>query len=699
MTFKKIMWKNICYNGNKYLSYLFVNSFVVTALFLFGSLLFNEKLIKNANVKTASLYIDVAAVAMILFSVVFVTYTGVYFVKSRGKEFSVYLTLGMSNHDLLKMAQLEIAAIVFGSVFCGLVSGLACSKIFYALLAKVLGLTETIYQITWESIALTLSVFLLVMLFNMGFTALFLSRLSIAQMKTTESTKGKDRGRPILGIVGFVLFLFCMWFFHALLTGYSFLRDIARNYGEVLLIMTTLVLLTSLYVTIALLVKGLQRIFKRFPLIYNRYILTFSDLSHRFFSYKTTLYMVSVLIAFSVAFMGLGMGAFGKTVTVEKADEAFPYEFMIENVGSINSITGDEIQRIVTENGGEISQLHILPFLIDMNYRNLPEYFLNYRVDSILVSESNFNAITGESISLTQEEMLLVYTDEKSSERPMDFDSVITVEPWREGIQRGDDFRAKEPNEPDMDTFIQGLDVPYLVYMKENTQVKYLPYLNKYGDFEFSGRLTNVVDDETYESILSLTETQENRLYLFDLKEGDGQAIYEALLDVLREKNGDPELWKDGAGPVGVKDSTESLRPIYREERRETALQICSFLLFAMVFLGLLFLLSSSVVLYYKISADKSEELDRAALLMRIGVTFREYKKDLALRLGILFFSPLLFGGAFGLFLINEVISVSAAAYAGYLMKRVFLVFTVFVLWNFLMYSSLRRKIMREILL
>lgn len=59
-------------------------------------MLFNEVLAQDATMRLAQSYIDAAAYAIVLFSVVFVTYTGIYFVKSREKEFGVYLTLGMS---------------------------------------------------------------------------------------------------------------------------------------------------------------------------------------------------------------------------------------------------------------------------------------------------------------------------------------------------------------------------------------------------------------------------------------------------------------------------------------------------------------------------------------------------------------------------------------------------------------------------
>lgn len=692
MTFHHIIFQNLRHNAKKYLSYLFVNSFIVTVLFLYMSLLFNRNLAQNAAVKAADLYIKIASVAISLFCVVFVTYTGVYFVKSRGREFGIYLTIGMSSRDLIKIVWLETAVIIFGSVVCGFLGGVLFSRAFYMVLAKILKLSMAIYSITWECFALTLGVFLFVMTFNLIFTGRFLKKLSIAQITKSQNTRGRTKSRPVLGITGVMLFALSLWFFHALLNGYTFLRNIARNHGEVILFLTIAALLSSMYIAVAFLTSGIQRIIRQFPKAYNSSILTLSELSHKFFSYKTSLYMISLLVTFSLFFMGFGMGAFNSDLTENKLREAFPYDFMIETSGNINNINEGEIRQIVAENGGEIAEFKTLPFMTDMNYRDLPEFFLNYRVDSMLISESAFGYLTGEYLNLATDEMLLVYTNRQNSERPMDFDSVITVEPWREGIVRGDAFRS-DPT--DMRSFIDSLDVPYLTYEQEKTRVRYMSFINKYGDFEFAGAVANVVDDDVYESMSQ--KAQINKLYLFNLKSGDGAAIYEGILNALRIKNGNPNLWKGGDAELGKKDNPECLRPIYSAERWDTALKICGFLLFSMMFLGLLFLLSSSIALYYKIAGDEDEEKEKFALLKKIGLTDREYRKDLTLRLNILSFAPLILGGILGLFLVYEVVSVSMAAYAEYLMGRVIFVYGMLAVWNTFMCFSLKRKILRSI--
>lgn len=205
MIFRHIVGKNLKYNLGCFLSYLFVNSFVIVVLFLYGSLLFNEILARNSSFRAASAYIQAAAYAILLFSIVFVTYTGIYFVKSRSREFALYLTLGMTDRDLTRMIHIESLTIVAGSMVFGMLSELLLSNLFYMILSRILGFTgfsyREIYYIDYRTFLLSFGVFILVFLFNMLFTNIFIRRLSIVQMMKSSSTKGVSKSRPVISAI------------------------------------------------------------------------------------------------------------------------------------------------------------------------------------------------------------------------------------------------------------------------------------------------------------------------------------------------------------------------------------------------------------------------------------------------------------------------------------------------------------------
>jgi hypothetical protein len=688
MTFKHIIIQNLKFNTKRFLSYLFVNSFVIAVLFLYGSLLFNEILAQDVAMKLAKSYIDAAAYAIVIFSIVFVTYTGIYFVKSRGKEFGVYLTLGMTTRDLTKMILLENLVIVAFSATCGLVSGVLISKLFYLVLGKILDVSTSIYHISYKTFILSLGIFAIVFLCNLVFTSNFLRNLSIMQITKSASTRGVSKPRPTLGILAIIIFIASLWLYHAAITGEDFIKEFVRNHSIQTMIMLVLGIFGSLYFMIAFFIESIRMILKCIPSIYNKYILILSNLSHRFFAYKVSLYMVSLLITLAIFFMGFGLSFY--SFTEKTIDEYEPFDYMVETSNNINNITGYELQKLVSDNGGTLKSFSDLEYISDMNYRNTPERFLYFSIRSMLISESEFNQHMGLSLDIDPDELMIAYNEKGKEESIIDYDTVVTLEPWSKGMDRAAAFR-KDPIS--MNQFIASIgNTEHLIFKQSKTRAIYSNFINSYGNVEFAGAMANIVDDSVYEKI----KAQRDIAYLFNLKSGDGDRIFTALLDALREKNNsDTTLWSSSEIQFGYRDNVESLRPIYKAERFKIASRIGDFLLFAMSFLGALFLLSSSIVLYYKVATDIDEEKEQAILLTKIGLTMKEYKAYLGKHLAIIFFAPMFIGGVLGLFLINSTLSFTV--YSSYLMNRVIIMYCIFVAFDILFYMSLKKKFLKSI--
>jgi len=696
MTFRQIVGKNLRYNLGRFFSYLFVNSFVVAVLFLYGSLLFNEVLAQNGSFRSASPYIQAAAYAILLFSIAFVAYTGIYFVKSRSREFALYLTLGMTDRDLIRMIHLESLAIVAGSMVFGMLSGLLLSNLFYMILGKILGFTgfsyQDIYYIDYRTFLLSLGVFILVFLFNMLFTNNFIRRLSVVQMMKSSSTKGISKSRPVVGAAATMICVFSTFFLHEFLARSEWARDLTDSQPVLIPLLTFFVVIVSLYFTIAFGIDILRTLSKRFPAFYNRNILTFGSLSHRFFSYKVTLYIVSLLIFVGIYFMGMGMSIY--TYNDKTIEEFVPYDFMIETSGAINKITAEEIKGLVAGAGGVLDSFSALKFASSQNFRNsgdgLTNYYLeNYR-DSMIISESEFNRHMGLQLDVKPDELLLAYNVRGTALEPVTFDTLITVEPWRQGINRAESFGA---NPRGMAAYAATLgDTRHLTYTREKTTNIYAPFINSYGNIEYAGVLANVIDDQVYEGLKAETETA----YLFNLKTGDGGQVFAAILDGLRAINSaDQSLWASSSLVFGVKDDVNHLRPIYKQERFDVAFGIGGFTFFAFGFIGFLFLLSSGVVLYYKIVTDIDEEKDQIGMLKRIGLNNKECRSYLTTHLAILFFTPLLIGITLGTIYMHAELLFSP--YVGYMMSFIWILTGVVVVLDVLLYLSLRKRFFREV--
>ncbi|MDF2717556.1 MAG: putative transporter, permease component [Paenibacillus sp.] len=374
-----------------------------------------------------------------------------------------------------------------------------------------------------------------------------------------------------------------------------------------------------------------------------------------------------------------------------------PYDYMVETSGDINRTTEQELRAIVSDNGGTLESFSALEFIPGENYRNAPDRFVHQRT-GMVISKSRFNRHMGLSLDIAKDELVIIYNVKGMADEPINYDTVIPIEPWRQGIDRGNAFRQ---NPVSMGEFLSKLgDTQRFVYERNKTTAMYHNFTNSYGTIEFPVVMANIVDDSVYEKIQAQRETA----FLFNLKSGDGDHIFATLLDALREKNNaDSSLWVspetkfvDREGGTYIdRDKAESMRPIYKAERFAIAFRINGFLLFALTFLGYLFLLSSSIVLYYKVATDIDEEKEQAALLTKIGLTKREYKSYLQTHLAIIFFAPMVIGGILGLFLLNT--SLNFTVYASYLKSRVLIMYGIFVVLDIFFYLSLKNKFIRGV--
>lgn len=692
MTFTDIVIKNLKYNIRRFLSFFFVNSFVVAVLFMYGSLLFNDRLNNDPAIRSSQSLIVMAACGIIIFSIIFLAYTSIYFVKSRGREFGVYLTLGMTTRDLVRQVLLESCVVFIISALIGTMSGLLLGKLFYLALGKVLAISADLYFINWKSFLLSLGVFLLMFLLNMVFTRRFIHKLSIVDITKSGRTKGVAKQRPLVGIVSVIVFAVSLWFFHAVATGQDFIVGFVRAQPILSICVPVCGILGSLFFIIGFGIAGIRLILQKFPSAYNRNILLLAGLSHRFLSYRVSLYSVSLLIAFAVFFTGVGMSFYNYgDMTI---DVFQPYDFMIERRGDINAITEDEVVDIVKSSGGEIKSISTLSYLDCQTYRKLltrDGLFVNFRQTSYLVSESEFNRHMGFHINLQPDELLLAYNQKALADAPVDYDTLITVEPYLQGTERADGFRD---NPTDMDSFAAALGgVKSLRYTRGKTSSMFCAFVDSYGNLEFAGAMASVVDDSVYEKIRG---DQQNDVLLFNLKSGDEKSVFNALLSDLRKRNnGDSGLWASEVIEYANKEDVTQLRPISKAERFEILFRANGFLLFALSFLGLLFLMSSCIVLYYKLISDTDEESEQVSLLKKVGLTIRECRAYLQTHIAVIFFTPFLFGGLLGLYLVYDLFSFSA--YVGFLVSKVAMMYGAIVLLDILLFFSLKRRYFKDV--
>jgi|GEM_PF-894839 len=709
MTFREIARKNLRHNIRKFASYFLVNVFVVCVLFLFGSLLFNAVLMADPSMRAVRGFIRAATAGMTAFSVVFLIYTGMYFIRSRGREFGVYLTLGMTARDLSRMIMVEITIIFVGAALLGVGAALLLGHLFYLVLARVLNMDAHLFYLGYRVFLFSLGTLGGIFIVQRGMTAVFIRRLSIIKILQANKTKDKARQRPVVGLVSSILFVVSGLLLHAGMIVDSWatpiftwlLNALGGNNG-VLFILMAGIFFVSAFFMIGSFIAGVAAVCKLFPALYNRHILLFAGLTHKLRAYRTTLYGMALLSAFALFFIGAFMA-----ITMNLAndiDNYLPFDFTVDRRAGLNQVSEYELRHMVQSAGGEIAKMRTLPYVDAVFYWHLTYAHDMHRYahwlpleKSMLVSLSDFNQFTGGAFTLAPGEILLA---RNAQPRHGVADVWVMVETPTLGFAHEADGLTEWHqfwglmNIPNLQEHFQArTEAPLTLHFGDNFTQMHKSVINARAVDVFDVILMGVVEDTLFTYLTAQRGRTLNSVVTFDLGYGDPYAVMNALVAGLAAANDMPAYVWDTPEPAQF----ARLRPLSRLERAEMVLRANGIIFFIISTLGVLFLVSSVMVLYHKFVADMDEEAENIALFKKIGLTRRECRRYISAHLGVVFFLPLLVGGIPALFLISQIWMFQQMTLAQMwpYYSRVVLMYGGVLAFNGVLYVALRKRFFR----
>ncbi|MPQ44757.1 FtsX-like permease family protein, partial [Clostridium tarantellae] len=210
MNFSSIIKKNFIHNFNKYISFYFINSLIIALLFMYGSLMFNEAVLDSIGKTSIYETVNISLMGLIIFSIVFITYTNMAFLKNRGKEFGMYLTLGMTTKDLTKLIFIENLGIMLASLLTGVLTGTVFGKLFYMILNKIIASTSIPFKLNYKTYLLSIGVFSLIFIGNFIFNIFYIRKASIIEVIKASKKKEVGKANVLLGGISLILLIIAM---------------------------------------------------------------------------------------------------------------------------------------------------------------------------------------------------------------------------------------------------------------------------------------------------------------------------------------------------------------------------------------------------------------------------------------------------------------------------------------------------------
>ena len=590
----KLAFTNLKGNRRVYLPYLLSSVGIIMMFYSINAL--------GQGIDQGALYGGTTVASMMglgvfvigLFAVLFLFYTNSFIIKRRKKELGLYNILGMEKRHIAHILFRETLLTAVCSLALGLGLGIVFSRVLFWLLGLLLGTDLAVaFVIPVSAITSTLGLFGLIFLLTLCYNLLQV-KLSkpIELLHGGETGEREPKAHWFLAVLGALL----------LGTGYTMavtiqdpLSALVFFFVAVILVIlgTYLLFITGITAMLKLLKKN-----KRFYYKTNH----FTALSGMLFRMKQnaaglasicvlfTALLVTVSTTFSLytSMDGLLRARYPRNVLVSVCDANQEAKDMVRSaVNQKSQELGLALENVVDREGWNITTARV------GNTLHTQEVSLETCAVVNIFTQSEFERFSGQQVDLAENQVLL-------------FDPANTF-PEEDTLHIDDKTYQIVPSDyvmPEASTLAQIYEMYYLV----------------------------VRDETVVENILapSGSDTFPIYSYDFDVAGGDPEDIA-----ALREALGTVDF----SGP-GVE--YEALLFEDSATSRQSFMELYGGLFFLGLFLGVLFLLGTALIIYYKQVSEGYDDARRFNIMQKVGMSHKEVKQSIHSQILLVFFLPLL---------------------------------------------------------
>lgn len=554
-----------------------------------------------------SMLFYIALTALTVFSIFFINYAHSSFMKSRGKEFGVYLTLGMDYDYLKQFVNIENAVIILSSFAAGIVSGVVFSRLFQMVVLDLLNIKGVKYSLNYKSFALTAFVFVFIFLIVIVLGNLEIRKLDAADLFKEPRRKEKESKNSFaFGIIGIVITLLSV----------IMLVVIAKNEklnGNTGVVISYFILsFAGIYMIIAYIGPVIMG-FIRGSNYYYKNILYITEIDHKFGEMKKIIFVLTILSAMTITLVASPFALYSLSEKIAQMNQPDHIEFA--QIGNINKLTQNEYKNIINNSNDNAN----VESMRDTQFISLQLIGDNDKYDIIkskpIVSQKNYNSITGCSVKLKKGEAL----------------NVITA--WQPGYHGIIPLKNI--------TFTDGLK-KFSFVVKNSARGKWIASSSGMSQGTYCSDSGIVVSDEDYNyiknNVLSSCIGVFHGVKFKDWKKTDN--ISYKLTDALNKKN------------VQLPKDEKKICPFFQVfsivKNYEALKRGYSFFIFVTTVMGILFFIASGSVLFFKHFTEISDDKKRFYKLYKIGMNEKETSSVIAKELRVSFFLPLILGSVLG---------------------------------------------------
>ena len=633
----KLAVTNLKNNGKSYVPYILASAFSVMMYFIMDNLYRNRSLVEKGS--PLAIMLSYADAVLLIFSVIFLFYINSFLIKRRKKELGIYNILGMGKGHLGKMLFLESVITTVTSIIGGILAGILLGKLVYLVLLKILHLKrDIVYMISPVSIGITAAIF------SSIFFVIFLYNL--VQMKLSnpiELLRGGNTGERepktkwLMTIIGIA----CLaGGYYISLTTKEPLQALGQFFiAVVLVVVGTYALFMAGSITLLKILRNRKSYYYK-----TRHFTAVSGMIYRMKQNAVGLANICILSTMVLVMVSMTVSLYGGMNDV--ITTRFPYEAQITSSG-INQKEEGQIEEIIknmTKKNHTVptSQIrfHMGRFTTVYNSKTKKfdmmaagDYANSNVADLVMIPLSDYNQTEGKNVNLKENEVLLYHRNHNRNDNRSHKKSDTNTQKDKKVIQLNnrsykvvDELDRLAIAKADTTSFIDGW---YVVVKDSSIVTSYLK------------------------------DIYENSNIYDELKEYYGKIQYSYSFNLNGSRANRAKTAKSIQKQLQKKITNCSVES--RELSRESFYELYGGFLFIGIFLGIIFLMATTLIIYYKQISEGYDDRERYQIMQKVGMSKKEVRQSIRSQVLLVFFLPLIMAVihlAFAFKIITKLLSV-----------------------------------------
>lgn len=691
-------FSNIIKNRRVYLPYMIACTFTTAIYYIICSLGDNSSLTELWGGNIIRTYMGVGQLIVSIFAVIFLFYVNSFLLKRRQSEFGLYNILGMEKRHIAKIIAFETLYTYIVVAVCGTVFGILLDKLIYLILLKMLGAAVPVgFYISGSAIAksliLTGAIFMLMLLNSIR---LIHKARPVELLRSDSAGEREPKAKWALALLGVILL--GAGYYIAVTVKNPITAFMLFFAAVVLVIAGTYLLFTAGSIALLKLLRKNKNYYYR-----TKHFISISSMLYRMKRNAAGLANICILSTMVLVMVSATM--FMYLGSNEMLRIRYPAEFVmtasVDDPGAPEaaSLLDDAISKEGLAGKDAITYRDLsLNAFYDENtggFTTDPDIYQSSSAVDMLDQISTFvfipledyNRCSGRHMKLDSDSDVLVYYTGSSAALDPASDT-ITIDGQQFDIRHELDSMIRNSN------IVASINGGCFIIVKDISVIEKI--------LETSAELSG--DDQSFISFNYMTDIKG------DPKENSDAIgrVYDQALAAISGLDADGSTDQGGSADTDGGNGESATAPGSTVSLQCRSVESVSYtadftgLFFIGIFLGLLFLMATVLIMYYKQLTEGYEDRKRFEILQNVGMSHAEVRRSINSQILIVFFLPLVTAGihvAFDfpfIFRVMTLMNLFDKKLFALCTAGCFLAFTVFYIVVYLLTSRLYYRIVRK---